>query len=510
MSIEPNPNTRRSSTSAARRTDSSGPVRDDTASKHAAARARAWHRDAWKPTDREDAYEITRVEGRIPADIHGTLYRNGPSQRILPERGYEALHLFDGDGLVHAFRFDDGKAYYRGRFVENEHSRIEREEGRFCMDGFQTKADCKTDRVLFRVQPNTNVVHHGGKLMALVENAFPFELDARSLASIGETDFGATRVGMSVSAHPKIDGRTGQMVIHGYQPFAPFVQLYVVEPDGKCSLAEAVEAPFASMMHDVAITENYVIFVLPPVVVEGESLMTGAKTFQEAMTWEPERGLLFGVRRREPGSPVRWLRAPSEGFIFHVGNAYEENGRILLDACVYLGGDGLLMNTLTGWRSGRAWEGEWGARPFLYEIDPAAGTVAERQLDDRAAEFPRIDDRLVGYPNRWGYALRFDRDATGSDGPATKVIKYDRSGGRSQAHDLGEGQFPSEPVFVARARDGAEDDGYVVCVVYDAPAESSYLAVLDARELASKPLAKAHLEHRIPMGFHGNFAPGVA
>jgi carotenoid cleavage dioxygenase len=116
---------------------------------------------------------------------------------------------------------------------------------------------------------------------------------------------------------------------------------------------------------------------------------------------------------------------------------------------------------------------------------------------------------LVGYRNRHGYALRFDRAASGADAPATKVIKYDRTGGPSQAHDFGEGQFPSEPVFVPRAADAAEDDGYVLCVVYDAPNTRSYLAVLDAGDLGAAPIAKAHLEHRIPMGFHGNFAPGV-
>jgi carotenoid cleavage dioxygenase-like enzyme len=409
---------------------------------------------------------------------------------------------------VHAFRFDDGAVHYRGRFVENECSAIEQAAGRFCMNGFQTHAVEKTDKVLFRVQPNTNVVFHGGKLMALVENAFPFEIDARTLAPIGETDFGARRIGMSVSAHPKIDGRTGQMIIHGYQPFEPYVQLYIVEPDGACSLAENVDAPFAGMMHDVAITENWVVLILPPAVVDGAGLMSG-KPFQECMTWEPERGLLFGIRRRESGSPVRWLCAPTAGFIFHPGNAYEENGKVLFDACTYVRGDNLLKDSLARWRSGRSWDGEWGARPFLYEIDPVAGSVGERRLDDRGAEFPRLDDRLVGYKNRFGYAVRLGRDQRGADQPWTTVIKYDRSGGASVAHDFGEGQFPSEPVFVPRTATATEDDGFVLCVVNDGPRDGSYVAVLDARNLAGPALAKCHLEHRIPMGFHGNFASGA-
>ena len=475
----------------------------------ATARRRAWFSEAWKPTRREDDYRITRLEGEVPREIHGTLYRNGPSQRVLPAAGYEALHLFDGDGLVHAFRFDDGAVHYRGRFVENDCARFEQSEGRFCLDGFQTRADARTDKFLYRVQPNTNVVFHGNKLMALVENAFPFEMDARTLDSIGENDFGGKRLGMSVSAHPKIDGRTGQMVIHGYQPFEPYVQLYVVEADGTCSLAENVDAPFPGMMHDVAITENYVILILPPAVIDGQALVSGEKTFQEAMSWQPERGLLFGVRRREAGAPVKWLRAPSVGFIFHPGNAYEKDGKIVFDACTYSDGQKLLWSTLPSWSSGGAWAGGWNAKPFLYEIDLATDHVSERQLDDRGAEFPRLDDRLVGYENRYGYAVRMPRDAGGTDEPWSVIVKYDRRGGRSVAHDFGEGQFPGEPVFVARSERAAEDDGFVLTTVYDGPSGGSYLAVLDARDMSAAPLAKCNLEHHIPMGFHGNFAPGL-
>ena len=32
----------------------------------------------------------------------------------------EAYHTFDGDGMIHAIEFRDGKAHYRNRFIENE------------------------------------------------------------------------------------------------------------------------------------------------------------------------------------------------------------------------------------------------------------------------------------------------------------------------------------------------------------------------------------------------------
>lgn len=466
-----------------------------------------WFKKSWAPSEIEESYEITRIEGEVPREIHGTLYRNGPSQRIFPPEGYEALHLFDGDALVHAFRFDDGKVHYTGKFVESESYLIEQEEGRFCMGGFTVQADNPTDKIFMREQHNTNIVHHGGKLMAMVENAWPFQIDERTLAPIGKTDFGVGQLGMSVTAHPKIDGKSGQMIIHGYQPFEPYVQLYIVETDGKASLAENLDVPYPTMMHDIAITENYVIVLLCPVIIDGEALVSGEKTFSKSLSWQPERGMKFGVRKREPGAEIRWFEAPTPGFIFHPGNAYEEDGKIFMDACTYLDPPALLAS-LNTWRRGE-FSGNWAANPFLYEMDLATGKCTERKLDDRASEFPRLDDRLIGHKNRYGYALIGDDRGVSADSNWLNTFQYDRQGGPSKMHRWGKGEFASEPVFVARSADAPEGDGFVVCTVYNAPSDSSYVAILDARNIDAAPLAKLHLEHRVPQGFHGNFAPGV-
>jgi carotenoid cleavage dioxygenase len=466
--------------------------------------ARQFWINAWRPSTVEGSYEITSIEGEVPREIHGTLYRNGPSQQILPAEGYQALHLFDGDGMVHGFRFDDGRVHYTGRVVEHPMTMRERAEGRFCMNSIGVQVPEPVEP--FRVQPNTNVVFHAGKLMALVENSFPFEIDSRTLGPVGVNDFQGKMLGMSTTAHPKIDGRTGQMVIHGYQPFDPYLQYYVLEPDGTCSIAEAVDAPYAVMAHDMAITENYAIFVWGAIHFDGAPLMNGGG-FNEAISWKPELGLRFGVRRREAGAKTQWFTAPTPGYIFHPGNAYEENGRIYMDACTYLDGDALLT-TLQRARDGRPVPG-FSAVPFLYEFDLATGVCSERQLDDRGAEFPRLDDRLVGYKNRYGYAA-LDRDASGDPaGTWATLVRYDRQGGHNQSHDFGAWQWPSEPVFVPRSKDAAETDGFVLCTVYDGNTDGSYLAVLDAANMAAKPLAKCHLKNRVPMGFHGNFAAGI-
>ena len=456
--------------------------------------------EAVSPVEGESSYEITDIEGEIPRELHGTLYRNGPSQKVMPAAGHGALHFFDGDAFVHAYRFDDGRVHFTGRYAKTE-GFLYREEHGADRNNFYNFAVSDPDPEAQYRPPNTNVVHHGGRLLALMEATIPFELDPHDLGSLGWRELRQPMLGAATSAHPKIDGRTGQMVIHGYQPVEPYAQLYVVEPDGQCSLAEPLDLPYATMMHDLAITENHVIILLTPITFD----VSEGTCIRDFLAWRPKLGLRFGIRRREPGSPLRWFDAPTPGFIFHPGNAYERDGKIFMDACTYPDG-GALLEQLAGLRSGKTVPGS-GAVPFLYEFDLETGVCRERQLDDRNAEFPRLDDRLVGYENRWGYAMVSEGQVL-SEGSSV-VLKYDRHGGPSVAHDYGRGRVPNEPVFVPRSPDADEDDGFVLNVVYDGRTKRSFLAVLDAKNFDKEPIAVAHLRGQVPMGFHGNFAPGV-
>jgi carotenoid cleavage dioxygenase-like enzyme len=459
----------------------------------------------WSPNPVEDAYSIHEIEGEIPRELNGTLYRNGPCQKTPPKSGDRTLHLFDGDGLVQAIQFDDGQAHYKSAFAKTESFLREQAEGVYCIGGGNLQPDVEITDPPPGYQPNTNVVAHSGRLFALVENAPPFEMDPDTLESKGFWDYDGKLLGLSTTAHPKIDGRTGQMVIHGYQPIEPFVQLYVVEPDGTVSLAEAIDAPWPSMMHDIAITENYVIMPLGSVYFDVEVLAAGGR-FSEAITARPDLGLKFGIRRREPGSPTRWFDAPSPGYMFHPGNAYERDGRIYMDACTYEDPAGLLRDLSTA-RDGRS-IGGFVAHPYLYEFDLDAGTCKETKLANIGAEFPRIDDRLIGYENRWGYAATAEPMPAGTaDALFRRITKYDRTGGPSVNREIQAGVWVGEPVFVPRTKDSDEDDGFVLHFSYDGANARTALDILDARSFDSAPLARLWLRERAAMGFHGSWAP---
>jgi carotenoid cleavage dioxygenase len=457
--------------------------------------------DVIRPNPVEADLPIARIEGEIPRELSGTLYRNGPSQHVLPSAGAGGLHLFDGDALIQAIRFEDGQAHHLGRYARTESFLRNEAEGAYVQGGLSLKPERTVEPPIPGHSPNTNVVPHAGRLFAMAENMPPFEMDPESLESMGLWDYDGKMKGISTTAHPKIDGKTGQMWIHGYAPIEPYIQLYCVEPDGSVSLAETHNAPWPSMMHDFAITENYVIFPLGSVYFDLQTMLSGGR-FHDSVRGT-DRPMMFGIRERRPDSELRWFEAPSTGYMFHPGNAYEEDGRIYMDACTYANPQALL-DWLDVARAGQSGAG-LDARPYGYEFDLETGTCKESRYTDSKAEFPRIDDRLVGHKNRWGYASTAE-PATGMLGFARRITRYDRSGGPSTHRAAIDGQWVGEPVFAPRHATAAEDDGFVLFAVHDANRDETAIEILDARALDAAPLARLWLDTRIPFGFHGNWA----
>ena len=163
------------------------------------------------------------VEGEIPSDLNGTLYRAGPNQRFAPRGDY---HLFAGDGMVHAFHIKDGKANYNNRWVRTAKFNIEDKEGR-CVINAMNPFDCEpeySDFVLTDKEglANTATVWHGGRLLVMEEGHRPYELDPVTLESIGSWDFRG-KLQTAMTAHPKIDPDTGEMIFFAYMATGPFL-----------------------------------------------------------------------------------------------------------------------------------------------------------------------------------------------------------------------------------------------------------------------------------------------
>ena len=269
------------------------------------------------PWRMEGVAEDLEVTGAIPRDLNGTYFRNGPNPAFEPMGRY---HWFEGDGMIHAITLRDGRAHYRNRYVGSAGLAEERAAGRAGFPGFFDMEPGEAPRL--KNTGNTNIVWHAGKLLALMEAALPTRMDPKTLETLGEWDFGGRLFG-PMTAHPKMDPETGEMLFFGYSPFPPYLQYYVADRTGALVRTEVIDVPWPSMIHDFAITRDHVIFIHCPLVFSFENLRERGGPF----TWEPERGTRLGVMPRSGGNAdVRWFETDS-CYVFHPMNAYSRGRR---------------------------------------------------------------------------------------------------------------------------------------------------------------------------------------
>jgi carotenoid cleavage dioxygenase-like enzyme len=437
------------------------------------------------------------VIGALPRELAGTYFRNGPNPAFEPIGRY---HWFDGDGMIHAIRIADGRAHYRNRWVASEGLQEERAAGHALYPGLLELGRMEAPR--FKVTANTNTVFHANRLLGLVESSLPTELDAHTLETRGLYDFGGKLAG-AMTAHPKLDPVTGEMLFFGYSPFPPYLQYYVVDRDGAIVHAEPIDLAWPSMIHDFAVTERHAIFLLCPIVFDFEAAMKGGSPF----AWQPERGTRIGVMpRRGTSADVRWFET-DPCYVFHPMNAYDDGDRVVLDVHRY---EQLLFMNPEASRD-PSWRDSQIARLHRFAMDLAGGSITSTPLDDHEGEFPRVDERLVGRKHRFGYFATTGPEGNPSLLPEfTAVAKIDlERGGKVEVRAHGAGNGCGEPVFVPRRADAAEDDGWVLYLAYDRERNASELLVVESRDFAGEPVARVRLAHRVPYGFHGNWAPGV-
>jgi carotenoid cleavage dioxygenase len=209
--------------------------------------------------------------------------------------------------------------------------------------------------------------------------------------------------------------------------------------------------------------------------------------------WNPDYGARVGLLPRYgTAEEVRWFEVEN-CYVFHPLNAYDTpDGKVVVD----------LVRWPRMFDEHVAGPAEGPTRLERWTIDPTSGKVLEETLDDRSMEFPRHDERLLGRQHRYGYSSAV---VPPFDGGA--AYKFDLAAGTSEVHDFGSGAQCGELVFVPRADGGAEDDGWLLTLVYDAATDRSDLVVLAADDFTGDPVARVHLPQRVPAGFHGNWVP---
>lgn len=436
------------------------------------------------PVRDESTIENLPVTGRIPEELDGRLLRIGPNPVVDPDP--ETYHWFTGTGMVHGLWLRGGAAVtYRNRYVRSD-------DAVTALGGPETPGP---RHGMGGGTANTNVISHAGTTFAIVEaGGLPMEL-TDELETVARSDFGATLPG-SFTAHPKVDPDTGELHAVVYYWEWDYIQYVVVGVDGRVRKTVNVPVPGGPMVHDCGLTQTRVVLFDLPCIFNLDRAMSGA-TFPYG--WQPEYGARVGLlpREGEAGDTV-WCELDDPCYVFHPLNAYDDGDRVIMDVAVH-------PRMFDESRNG---PNEGGPTFERWTVDPTRRRVGRELISDRAQEFPRLDERLVGRKHRYGYTAAFaSNDSVFVTG---NILKHDLVAGTVMEHDLGGGRSTQEPVFVPKHADAAEDEGWVLAYTHDPNRDAADVVIIDAQDFTAAPVATIHLPVRVPFGFHGNWVSSGA
>ncbi len=463
---------------------------------------------------KEYDYWITDIEGDIPPELQGTLFRNGPG--LLDINGQRLHHPFDGDGMVCAFTFAQGQVHFRNRFVRTEGFVAEQQAGQILYRGvFGTPkpGGWLANAFDLRIKniANTNVIYWGGKLLALWEAGQPYRLDPLTLETLGaDTLDGLLQTGDPFSAHPIVDpggsDHPPRLVNFALQPGLS-TQLHVYEFDlaGQLQHHQTHSIPGFAFIHDFALTPNYYLFFQNPVTLNPIPYMLGLRSPGQALRFNANAPTYIWVIPRQGNQPIRKLVTDS-CFVFHHANAQEQDGQIWVDSICYEAFPSLDVDQdyrdidFNQIPAGQLWR---------FSLNLQTEQVTRRCLTPRSTEFPTVHPTVVGRPYRFLYLGAAHQ--TQGNAPLQAILKLDLETAAQDCWSAAPQGFVSEPVFVPKgsAAATAEDQGWLLVLVYNATHHRSELVILDAAQLSQGPIACVRLRHHIPYGLHGSFTPEV-
>jgi carotenoid cleavage dioxygenase-like enzyme len=463
----------------------------------------------WQPQTTEwKADDLEIVEGEIPTDLDGVYLRNTENPVHPSLKNY---HPFDGDGMIHVVGFRDGKAFYRNRFIRTDGFMAEQEAGHALWAGLAERPSSSLRdegwgaRTRMKDASSTDViVHRGQALSTFYQCGDMYRIDPMSAETMGkETWNGKFPFEWGVSAHPKVDDRTGEMLFFNYSKEAPYMHYGVVDQNNDLSHYIDVPLPGPRLPHDMTFTENYAILNDCPLYWDPEALKADAHIAR----FHPETPLRFAViPRKGQTSDIRWFEAEST-YVLHFVNAYEEGDEIVVDG--FFQGDPEPADN----GMGNAWQRAFRflaldrmqSRLHRWRLNLVTGQVKEEQLSDSITEFGMMNGSHAGQKYRYAYAATGKPSWFLFDG----LVKHDLKDGTEERYSFGDGVYGSETAMAPRVGSTAEDDGYLITLTTDMNDDASYAVVFDAARVGDGPVCKLKLPERISSGTHSTWAPGA-
>ncbi|WEU40330.1 MAG: carotenoid oxygenase family protein [Candidatus Odinarchaeum yellowstonii] len=454
----------------------------------------------------EYSYEA-EVEGEIPSDLRGTLYRNGPG--LYDRGGLRKRNILDGDGMIQAFKFQDGRVTYQNKYVKTKKYLEEKDKGKFIYPTWTTQpqggfiANIIGGRI--KSQACVTVIYRNNRVYAFDDGLEPYELDPDTLETVGESKLNLPKEYPSTFyAHWKIDGENGDWILLSGSTLD--LKILIIDLNGTVKNQINVKTPRDVYIHDFFATENYIILNLHPAYYSSKTFLLGRKSLAESLTWKPEDGNLVLLIHREKTQPPVSFKIEAT-WMWHSLNAYEVGDNIVAEFVGYDHPDHMLgeRSSFYAVMSGEVKRNEHTGEVKRYIINLKDSKIKQETIDYGNHEFPTINPVHQCRQHRYGY-FAISRNPT--DVFWNGIKKIDMKFGKPVSYNFEKGLYCSEPVFAPKpgfkyTHDSKDEPGYLLTEVYDSFEKKSFLAVFDAENILEGPIARIHLKHHAPFTHHG-------
>lgn len=445
----------------------------------------------YAPIREENDFEDLVVEGFLPeAFPRGVYMRNGSNPQFEP---ISYVYPFDGDGMIHALYFNGESISYRNRYVKTLGYEVEKRAGKAIYGGIKMPLPID-EKYLLKGQSNSpfkngafiHVVPFANRILAMLEANPAYELD-KELNTLGLFQAGQKQA-PNINAHVKICPDSKELFAISYDLNPPYLVLHQISPDGKLLKTVSIDKSKPTMIHDFAITSNYVIIFDCPLVFDVEAAMKGDSVLQ----WHEEMGVCIRIfKRHELDKPPKIIHTKAF-FVFHFANAFENDNQLMIDYIYYdylkIVNDAMQIPGMT---------------PHRMTIDLTNGSIEDKTLSDLTFEFPRINLNYLGKPYRYIYGVaqkNLHLDPIGFD----SIIKYDLDAHVYSVCDFGPDFEIGEAIFIPEQHCLDEDAGFLIVYAYQLSSNKSYAYILDARDIKNK-ICRILLPRRVPFGLHGSW-----
>ncbi|MFA6113531.1 MAG: carotenoid oxygenase family protein [Sphingomonas sp.] len=456
---------------------------------------------AWTPLHEEvTAIDLEVIEGVIPDDIDGVYLRNTENQLHQPLGRY---HPFDGDGMIHQIDFRNGTASYRNRFVRTRCFQAEQEAGGSLWGGLADRAGTSLRPGFgahgsLKDSSSTDIIVHAGKAIStFYQCGEGYVLDPETLEQHGIAPWVPLD---GISAHPKVDDRTGELMFFNYSKHAPFMHYGVVDRDERLTHYIPVPLPGPRLPHDMTFSENWSIMNDLPVFWDADLLK---RDIHAARLHEGVPARFALIPRHGGPDEIRWFEAEPT-YVLHFLNAYEEGDEVVMDGYFQEDPTPAPLENADGYGHLMAYVDEHSFRPKLHRwrFNLADGTTREERLDERILEFGMINQRVAGRKHRYIYSTTSKPGWFLFNG----FVKHDLETGDSWELMLEDGRYASEAPFAPRTGAIDEDDGYLVSFIIDENRGTSECVLIDCKRFEDGPVCRIALPHKICSGTHAHWA----